>query len=419
MPNRRSAVVERRRHVCLRPTELSKRAHLASGRLRQGPPGTRRSAGKLETGPLLSPYNPHVQASSAGTTQGRLLGAMASGSDLLAALTATLAAVHEVATFGWAAVMAVDPRTLLPTAGVVEGFEPTACGPFWDCELSSAGYNKFTALARSSDPVATLHDATAGKLQLSAAFSQLFQALGAGDELRAVFTLRDSCWGIASLLRRAEDGPFPRSEVDALRALCPLVGRVLHQATVDGNALRGSRTAMLVVDPCGDIVHVTAEARPLLDDMRGVRHIGVNASEELGVLTALVAGARYSRNNEPASTRLRTNSGAWYRVSAALTESGDGHVAVVIEPARGGDLLPLVLESYGLTAREIDMVGCLARGLASGEIAAELHLSAHTVRDHIKAVMRKCDTRTRGELVARLFAEHLRPELEQSVHRTA
>jgi len=364
-------------------------------------------------------YSLDVYVFSAATTQGRLLSTSASGSDLTASLIASLTALHEAATFTWAAVMAVDPQTILPTSGVVEGFAPTACGPFWDFELAVSGYNKFTALARSKDPVATLYDATDGNMQLSPAFAQLFHALGAGDELRAVFTLRDSCWGIASLLRSVGDGPFPESEADAVRALCPVVGRVLHQATVRGNARSGSQTAMLIVDPDGDIVHVTAEARSLLDDMRAIQHVGVSAGEPLGVLTALVARARSNRDIARVSTRLRTTSGAWYRVTAAPTESGDGHVAVVIEPARGADLLPMVLESYGLTAREIAMVGYLARGLATGEIAAELHLSTHTVRDHIKAVLRKCDARTRGELVARLFAEHLRPELEQSVHRTA
>ena len=147
---------------------------------------------------------------------------------------------------------------------------------------AASGYNKFTALARSKDPVATLYDATDGNLQLSPAFAQLFHALGAGDELRAVFTLRDSCWGIASLLRSVGDGSFPEPEADAVRALCPVVGRVLHEPTVRGNARSGSQTAMLVVDSDGDIVHVTAEARSLLDDMRAIQHVGVSAGEPLG-----------------------------------------------------------------------------------------------------------------------------------------
>ena len=50
----------------------------------------------------------------------------------------------------------------------------------------------------------------------------------------------------------------------------------------------------------------------------------------------------------------------------------------------------MVLEGYGLTEREVGIVLYLARGLSSKEIAAELSLSPHTVRDHVKAIFRKC-----------------------------
>ena len=47
-----------------------------------------------------------------------------------------------------------------------------------------------------------------------------------------------------------------------------------------------------------------------------------------------------------------------------------------------------------------------SRGSSTPEIAAELFLSAHTVRDYIKAVFDKVGVSSRGELVAKLFAEH-------------
>jgi DNA-binding CsgD family transcriptional regulator len=51
----------------------------------------------------------------------------------------------------------------------------------------------------------------------------------------------------------------------------------------------------------------------------------------------------------------------------------------------------------------------IAKGLGTGEIASRLHLSRHTVRDHVKAIFEKVDVSSRGELVARLFAEHYAP----------
>ncbi|ABW16490.1 transcriptional regulator, LuxR family [Parafrankia sp. EAN1pec] len=53
----------------------------------------------------------------------------------------------------------------------------------------------------------------------------------------------------------------------------------------------------------------------------------------------------------------------------------------------------------------------VARGLSNQEIAGELFLSPHTVRDHLKAVFAKVGVGSRGELVAKLFAEHYGPAL--------
>jgi DNA-binding CsgD family transcriptional regulator len=50
-----------------------------------------------------------------------------------------------------------------------------------------------------------------------------------------------------------------------------------------------------------------------------------------------------------------------------------------------------------------------ARGLPAGEIAARLVISPHTVCGHLETIFAKTAVSTRGELVARLFAEHRWP----------
>jgi DNA-binding CsgD family transcriptional regulator len=80
---------------------------------------------------------------------------------------------------------------------------------------------------------------------------------------------------------------------------------------------------------------------------------------------------------------------------------------VVIETARAGDLTQVLLDSYGLTQRETEIALMLARGLSTKEIAAELILSVHTVRDHTKVIYDKAGVNTRGELVAKLFSNHV------------
>ena len=61
------------------------------------------------------------------------------------------------------------------------------------------------------------------------------------------------------------------------------------------------------------------------------------------------------------------------------------------------------------------MLGAIARGGSTAEIAAELFLSPHTVRDYVKTVFEKFGVSSRGELVARLFGEHYADRLHDTM----
>jgi DNA-binding CsgD family transcriptional regulator len=88
---------------------------------------------------------------------------------------------------------------------------------------------------------------------------------------------------------------------------------------------------------------------------------------------------------------------------------------VVVEPAKGSEIAPIIIEAYGLSPRERDVVKGLARGASTPELAAELFLSPHTVRDYIKTVFEKVGVSSRGELVAKLFAEHYADPLHERI----
>ena len=51
----------------------------------------------------------------------------------------------------------------------------------------------------------------------------------------------------------------------------------------------------------------------------------------------------------------------------------------------------------------------IALGFGTADMPTELYLSAHTVRDYVKAIFEKVGVSSRGELVAKLFAEHFSP----------
>jgi DNA-binding NarL/FixJ family response regulator len=55
----------------------------------------------------------------------------------------------------------------------------------------------------------------------------------------------------------------------------------------------------------------------------------------------------------------------------------------------------------GLTARQAEVLGLLARGLSNADIADDLFLSLRTVENHVAAVLLKLDVPNRDAAVAR------------------
>ena len=66
-------------------------------------------------------------------------------------------------------------------------------------------------------------------------------------------------------------------------------------------------------------------------------------------------------------------------------------------------------EGAALTARELDVLRLVARGLANKEIAAALDLSTHTVKYHLAAILAKLGVRSRTEAVSRGIRTGLLP----------
>jgi PAS domain S-box-containing protein len=60
---------------------------------------------------------------------------------------------------------------------------------------------------------------------------------------------------------------------------------------------------------------------------------------------------------------------------------------------------------FGLTSREHEVLSYLLEGLTNAEIAAVLLVSAATVTDHVKSIMRKVGVRNRGKLFKRVILE--------------
>ncbi len=60
-----------------------------------------------------------------------------------------------------------------------------------------------------------------------------------------------------------------------------------------------------------------------------------------------------------------------------------------------------------LTAREVDVLGMLAAGHATAEIASRLHISNLTARNHIQNILEKLEVHSKAEAVAFAFQKRL------------
>jgi DNA-binding CsgD family transcriptional regulator len=325
-------------------------------------------------------------------------------------------------------VAATDPDTLLALgAGVVHGMPQAVCHPFWEYEFEVPDFNKFTDLARGPRRVADLHASTGGRPERSARWRELKTYMDADAELRATFTAGGRGWGLLHINRAGGASRFTDEEVAFVEAIAPVVGRGLRMSLVShaARSSAGRGPGMVVVDADSRVVSATPEALEWFDELESVSRLsdpvlGRDVPSEITVAAQVARGrAAAGASTAATRTRARTRSGVWLLIHASCLRAADGtaaHAAVVIEPAKASEVAPLIVEAYELTPREVDVTRALARGLTTNEIAQELHLSRYTVQDHLKSVYEKTGVSSRGELVAKMFADHYHDRLIEAVH---
>jgi DNA-binding CsgD family transcriptional regulator len=323
---------------------------------------------------------------------------------------------------------ATDPDTLLGLgAGVVHDMPHTVCAPFWEYEFEVPDFNKFSDLAAGPRQAADLHAATGGRPQRSARWRELRTLMDAGSELRATFNAGGRGWGLLQLNRAQAAHGFGDEEVAFVETIAPIVGRALRLSLISqpARSAAGRGPGMAIVDAGNRLVSATPEAMAWFDDLESVYRVP-DAALGRDVPSEVIVPAQRARaralggaSATATHTRARTRSGVWVLIHASCLHAADGtaaDAAVVIEPAKASEVAPLIVEVYELTPREVEVTRTLARGLSTIEIAQELHLSRYTVQDHLKSVYEKVGVSSRGELVAKMFADHYHDGLAGAIH---
>jgi DNA-binding CsgD family transcriptional regulator len=319
-------------------------------------------------------------------------------------------------------IAAADPDSGLAMGAGVATVPHEICAPFWEHEFLVPDYSKFADLASGPRHAADLHAETGGRPERSARWRAFSKLVGSDGELRASFTVDGSSWGMAALYRCQGASRYSPDEVDFVERLAPVIARGLRFAMTSTSAApavdRGP--GMAILDREGNLISLTGEAELWIDELatasfpRPSMARGYELPFEISAL-ASVARARAGGEGQPPRMRMRTDAGVWLLAHASVLRGTDEHVALVIEPAKASEIAPLIIEAYGLTPRELEVTRMIARGLKTSEMAAELFLSAHTIRDHVKAIFEKVGVSSRGELVATIFADHYHPTLDAAL----
>ena len=136
------------------------------------------------------------------------------------------------------------------------------------------------------------------------------------------------------------------------------------------------------------------------------------------VTSTLYAVAIGASRRDRASTRVRLTDGRWLLLQGGRmhgSANDSTHVTVSVMPAPRSELTSLLLRLHGLSARQREVAQLLISGLRTGEIAGDLHISPHTLHDHVKAIFTKLGVQGRAELMA-LASDHAAPHPPPLLH---
>jgi DNA-binding CsgD family transcriptional regulator len=270
--------------------------------------------------------------------------------------------------------------------------------------------NRWTDLLDEGRYAAGLLAETGGEPERSPLWRECLRGLGVSDVASVVCADRFGCWAWLDLWRTA-GGRFDVGELAFLGDVSPVVTTGLREAQArtfvdDAAGLELSGPAVIVLDPRLSVRSQTGWAAEAL--------LRLNPPDEpmspipaaaYNVGAALLAQEAGIPVGEPRS-RVHLGVGRWVTLRADRmtpgTDAPEGDVVVTISVSTPLERREVFALAHGLTPREREVLGEVARGHDSQTIAERLVLSEHTVHDHVKAVLAKTGTSTRQAQLSRI-----------------
>lgn len=179
------------------------------------------------------------------------------------------------------------------------------------------------------------------------------------------------------------------------------------------DALEKVRVPSYIVDRYGIVRWVNPAAEAIVGDVRGKQFTSVLSPEEARrareVFARNISGTVERSDNEVV---LVGSDGERVTVDISAVPLKDGEQVV----AMFGQVVDIEIDAAPamahphLTPRQTEVLRLLEHGRSTNQIAAELHLSTETVRNHIRHILRALGVHSRLEAVALTRRDHLLEE---------
>ena len=338
--------------------------------------------------------------------------------DQLSFITTAADQLGKVIPFDGVCWHTVDPASLLITSHHTnlsgEGFRFICHNEYLQQDV-----NKFSSLAGRRRPVGILSEGTGGHPERSTRYREVYHGRGWGSEMRASIDASGVSWGSVMLLREDGRPDFSPVEAEFLASLGRhlahgLRSSLLLPATAGPDDSEGP--GRIVLDARDSIDALSGSAKRWIAELGGSELPGAAAlpAAVLAVAARTRALGSGKGSLSPADARVRTLSGRWLQMHGlALSDPPDGRIAILVEASSRPEIASIIVQAYGLTAREREVAGATLRGQSNREIAAKLRLSPHTVHDQLKSIYDKTGAHGRQDLIGRIFYDHFDTRLQR------
>ena len=198
---------------------------------------------------------------------------------------------------------------------------------------------------------------------------------------------------------------FNQRDIELLKIMRPVLLQTLRLISFRQETFNSRLTKNFWSDYTDPIIVIRSDGQVVFQSCEFDR---VFAQEKQAFLSSMLALINFLQSNKIIGYSFLSQLGKrLYEIKLTLIHADENscHCTYLLHPSRITHKFGKVfnqLDKTRLTHREMEITVLICQGRAAREIADEIHLSYHTVRNHIKSIYSKLGVSTRGELLSRI-----------------